>query len=422
MEAPGLARVVLMDTNGFGAGVLSGIDLSRIEQMVRDGVKVFVPDVVCRELAVHVEEAFDAIRFDLLSAAGFKELESLRKVNSEQVYEGIVSALEDAGCQVRISNPAWWMNGVLNQIASAPPAEIKKGVKTGAADAIVASHALNLSREFESVLVISNDNFLISHLETLGIPTARDFQNAAGRLLNNASPQKLAQLLNLVWGGPEWEGIFRSLVENVFQPAAVRDLNVLGFSNLVGDADQLYATTLFSFHESLNAVGAAGGINNGWSKGKQIYSVETRIDAHSFMPTSLRIVEELTAQFSYDDYPLPTAADTYVRIEQRCITDPTVNASFEISGTASQSTKVTSITVRLEGEIVAKVDLHEFEVERTQDGDIWFDQHSGGISISGGLTEVQAPGPITTAGFLGNRVMRLWAARQREVSRLASLV
>jgi rRNA-processing protein FCF1 len=413
MENVGGARVILIDTNGFGAGKLSGVDLTSIEQMVNNGVKVVVPDVVCRELSVHASESFSAIRFDLLIAAGFKEFEGLRNVDGAKIYDGIVQSLKDAGCDVRESEPAWWMEAVLTQIAVVPPAEKKSGVRTGAADSVVTSHARQLQHESGALLVISDDSLLISHLKSIGIPTAPNLQAATGRVLNNASPEVLLQLLDHVWGAGLWRSTFVDHIEKLFSAGTVHDLEILGFSNLVAGENQMYGTTVFSLEESSYGDTSDGGPNDFWSKGKMIFSAQTKIDTISLLPTEVRKMEELSSQTNYDSYPFPTEPQQYVRIEQSCITDPQVNATFEIAHRTSVNATVDTITVRLDGVEVATVELNEFEVERSRGNEVWFDRHSNGVSISGKLLAVDAPAAATTAGYLGSRVLRLWTENRR---------
>jgi hypothetical protein len=400
-----------MDTNGFGAGKLSRSDLTKVSQMVRNGVKVVVPDVVCHELSVHVIEAFDHVRFDLLSAAGFSEVDSLRSVDSARVYRGIVASLESVGCDVRVSESAWWMSGVVNQILLTPPAEVKREVRTGAADSIVASHALKLQREYGSLLVISNDAVLVKHFESLGISTAATLQKATGMVLNNASGEILHHVLDEVWGDRQWKAIFVELVEQLFDSETVHDLEILGFSNLVAGDDQMYGTAVFSLEEACYVDKTNEGPNNVWSKGRIIFSGEVKIDASSLLPSELRSVQEISSQTNYAEYPAPIEPEEYVRIEQSCITDPQVGATFEIVRTSRPNTNVATITVCLDDEVVAIVELVESQIERFHGTDIWVDRYNSGVSVVGPLASGEAPRRITTAGVLGSRVLRCWSEK-----------
>jgi rRNA-processing protein FCF1 len=252
------ARVVVVDTNGFGGGRLGKNDLENIRSLTTAGVKVVVPDVVCHELSSHTISEFSRVPFAFLESLGI-DIGDARSVQAssapESIYKKVVQMIEAAGAEVRESLNEWWREGLRRQVYQEPPAESKSSIKTGAIDTIIFQHLASVINEYGEGLIVTNDGPLTKYCESRSYTVVKSFQEAKSRVLSNANVVHVTGLLRRMYFDEGWLAAFRGLVGKFDSRSTFEGITVLGLANLVSRNRELQGTILFKASERMPSGG-----------------------------------------------------------------------------------------------------------------------------------------------------------------------
>jgi hypothetical protein len=409
------ARVVVVDTNGFGGGRLNKSDLENIRALSAAGVKVVIPDVVCHELSSHTIGDFSRVPFALLESLGLDVGES-RTVQassaSASVYRRVVEAIEDAGAEVRKSLSEWWQEGLMRQVYQAPPAETKSSVKTGAIDTIISRHLASVIAEYGQGLLITNDGPLTKYCEALSYSVVKTFQEAKSRVLSNASTDNVAELLNLMYVNDDWFAAFRRLVEGFDSRSSIENMTLLGLANLVSRDSELQGTILFKASERVLIGRPDGPEPTSETYGPNLYTIEAQFAPDTLIITGARTLQELDMTFDNRFYPLPQTVDAYLANELPAVCSPQVDIRFDAETVTKSNGTEALIRAYVDDKLTVKIRLASYVI-RVHQFDFEYDDVRGEVSFeveSGVELEVES---IAHRGQLGADLVRLWLKARR---------
>lgn len=156
-----------MDTNALPHGHFNGKALRHLRNIVGVNSSVVVPEVVVWEWAEHAHRAQLALSLTVeqhrVDPAIIPRSEVPAAPPIEDVIAAVTSALVDARVEIWSPKPETWKDAIRQQILQVGSGEVKKDVKTGAADAVVLACAEELRCVFEPpVILLSSDSRLRS--------------------------------------------------------------------------------------------------------------------------------------------------------------------------------------------------------------------------------------------------------------------
>jgi hypothetical protein len=174
---PDLVTAIVLDTNAFSRGRFSK---PRLEAWAREasnrGLEVLIPDVVGWELAAHVAELYEETRLRVdasmrsLTAAGLT-VTPIPPLSVEDVWLRVEEQIANLEPNVRLveSTAENAFEGLMDQVLGRP-AEQKKGIKTGAADATWLRSVLEQSDDpDDGIVIVSADALIVDRLATLDL-------------------------------------------------------------------------------------------------------------------------------------------------------------------------------------------------------------------------------------------------------------
>lgn len=146
-------------------GHFRGKALRQLRSIVGDNSSIVVPEVVVWEWAEHAHRAQFALSLTVEQHRVDPEIISPITVPAtpsiEELIAAITSALLDAGVEIWRPKPETWKDALRQQVLQVGSGEMKKDVKTGAADAVVLACAEEIQHVSEPpVILLSSDSRL----------------------------------------------------------------------------------------------------------------------------------------------------------------------------------------------------------------------------------------------------------------------
>lgn len=181
--------MIILDTNAMPHGQFNSRALRRLRDMVGAGSSIVVPEVVVWEWAEHAHKAQLALNLSVaqhrVDPAVITPASVPATPTVDELVETITSALVAAGVEIWKPDEDVWKQALRQQVLQVGAGEVKDGIKTGAADAVVLASAKHFEYRSEPpVLLYSSD----ARLRTQAKSEAPDL------LVANATRDILTQL------------------------------------------------------------------------------------------------------------------------------------------------------------------------------------------------------------------------------------
>ena len=155
---------IVLDTNSMPRGRFNSQTLGAYLNAAGGG-KVVVPEVVVWEWAEHAHSALEDLSHDARALSNGPSSVALPAIppppSKSDLVKGIIQDLTSAGVQVWAPEPQHWRDALREQVLQDGMGEVRGGVKTGAADAIVcACVGSQLEDGRQPVILVSSDRRL----------------------------------------------------------------------------------------------------------------------------------------------------------------------------------------------------------------------------------------------------------------------
>lgn len=170
-------EAVVLDTNAFSGGEFSRPTLEAWAREARAAhIEIWLPEVVVWELASHAAERREAARQGVelsrkaLQAAGI-EPPDFPAMTREEVLEIVTAEISQVdGVTILKCSAEHAMEGLKDQVLGRDPVEVKKGVKTGAADGAWLRSALDVAADLEgTIILVSSDRLTLARIDKWGM-------------------------------------------------------------------------------------------------------------------------------------------------------------------------------------------------------------------------------------------------------------
>lgn len=159
--------VVVLDANAMPHGHFNDKTLRQLRSIIGERSSIVVPEVVVWEWAEHAYRAQVALTIAVEQHRVDRSVMPPAMVPPtppiSEVIASITSVLLSSGAEIWAPSPDDWRDAVRQQVLQVGAGEVKKDVKTGAADGVVLACAKDLaSRSEPPVVLLSSDSRLRS--------------------------------------------------------------------------------------------------------------------------------------------------------------------------------------------------------------------------------------------------------------------
>jgi hypothetical protein len=209
--------VVVLDANAMPHGHFNDKTLRQLRSIIGQRSSIVVPEVVVWEWAEHAYRARVALTIAVDQHRVDRSIMPPAIVPPapaiSEVIATITSVLVSAGVEIWAPSPDVWRDAVRQQVLQVGAGEVKKDVKTGAADGVVLSCAKDLAyrseppvvllssdsrlraqaaREVEDLLVANGTRDILTQLNSFE-PASEDLELRAAEVLPELFNQRIAE-------------------------------------------------------------------------------------------------------------------------------------------------------------------------------------------------------------------------------------